>query len=99
MIDNGLKNLIKTAMSDGYIPQDEDKDGNAVKDKNDPKYDHTTKYGISRENIFVVGEMDDSEINAEQMERLVNKFEADGVKFKYETNADFEKDGLADPLK
>lgn len=99
MIDNGLKNLIKTAMSDGYIPQDEDKDGNAVKDKNDPKYHHTTKYGISRENIFVIGEMDDSEINAEQMERLVNKFEADGVKFKYETNADFEKDGLADPLK
>ena len=32
------------------------------------------------------------------IDRLVRKLEADGKKFKYETNKEFLKDGLPDPL-
>ena len=31
------------------------------------------------------------------LERIINKLEADGVKFKYETDAEWKKAGLSDP--
>ena len=36
-------------------------------------------------------------INKEMLDRFINKLEADGITFKYETNADWKKAGLLDP--
>ena len=55
-----------------------------------------TKYGVSRENIGLVTDPD--ECNAEMLERIINKFEADGTKFKYEKNSEWKKDGYKDPM-
>ena len=91
MIDDSIKAQIKEAMKYGYLRQEED--GKMV------------KYGISRENINQIfcddfdGDGCNTEpINAEMLDRLINKFEADGVKFKYETNDEWKKAGLKDPL-
>lgn len=60
-------------------------------DDKDPK---RPKYGVSRQNVsFLVDEV----MNAEQLERLIRKLEADGAKFKYEKNSEFLKDGYLDP--
>jgi len=53
------------------------------------------KYGVSRENIAACFE--DENLNAEMLERIINKFEADGIKFKFETNDQWKKAGYADP--
>ena len=81
MISDKLKDAIKHGMKYGYIEQ-EDENGKTV------------KYGISRENISTIEE---TEINGEQMERLINKFEADGIKFKYETDKGWKDAGYKDP--
>lgn len=84
MIDEHIKNKIKTAMKRGYLTVDGDR----------------RKYGISRENInsiFCDEEFSEYPINAEMLERLINKYEADGVNFKYEKDADWKKAGLVDP--
>ena len=60
-----------------------------VKQPNDPK-----KYGISRENIYNI---EDTILNGEQMERLISKFEADGIKFKYEKDEEWKMAGYSDP--
>ena len=52
------------------------------------------KYGISRENI---NSIDESELNGEMMERLINKLEADGLKFKFNKNEEWRKAGYKDP--
>ena len=82
-------------MKRGYMMNDErDSSGNLI-DKR--------KYGISRENINVFCDMELSDkesgevVNAEMLERIINKLEADGVKFKYETNEEWKKAGLSDP--
>ena len=98
MIDNELKETVRKGIVNGYILQYEDKDGNVVDSKSDPAYDHSTKYGISEENIIIIADMAESEVNAEQMQRLINKFIADGAEFKYKKNADFKKAGYKDPL-
>ena len=46
-------------------------------------------YGISRESAFDI--VDTEEVNAEMMQNLMDKFEADGGKFKYETDAEWRK--------
>ena len=94
-VSEEIKQQIKTAMKRGYMMNDErDSKGNLI-DKR--------KYGISRENINVFCDMELSDkesgevVNAEMLERIINKLEADGVKFKYETNAEWKKAGLSDP--
>lgn len=94
-ISEEIKNQIKIAMKRGYLMNDEkDAKGNLV-DKR--------KYGISRENINIFCDMDlvDKEsgevVNAEMLERIINKLETDGVKFKYETDDEWRKAGLSDP--
>lgn len=52
------------------------------------------KYGISRENILDIEEFD---YPREMLERVVNKIEDDGAKFKYEKNAEWQKLGYEDP--
>lgn len=47
------------------------------------------KYGISRENIKAVAE--ELLPNGELVEIIINKLEADGAKFKYETDAEWKK--------
>ena len=81
MIPKNLVEAIKFGMEHGYI-EDKNSEGKKV------------KYGISRENIFSVEE---SMLNAEMMERLINKLEADGTKFKYEKNEEWQKAGYHDP--
>lgn len=94
-VSEEIKQQIKTAMKRGYMMNDErDSKGNLI-DKR--------KYGISRENINVFCDMELSDkesgevVNAEMLERIINKLEADGVKFKYETDAEWKKAGLSDP--
>ena len=94
-VSDEIKNQIKTAMQRGYMMNDKkDKDGKLV-DKR--------KYGISRENINVFCDMDLSDpesgevVNAEMLERIINKLEADGIKFKFETNEEWKKAGYVDP--
>lgn len=53
------------------------------------------KYGISRENIGDI--VDDNDCNAEMLERVIRKLEADGIKFKYEKNSEWEKAGYKNP--
>lgn len=82
MVSQKIIDAIKDGMEWGYITQ---KEGN--------KY---VKYGISRENI---GKLDHSdEINAEMLQRIINKIEADGIKFKYEKDDEWRKAGYKDPL-
>ena len=90
-VSEEVKSMIKQAMKRGYIMNDEKDSSGKLIDKR--------KYGISRENINIFCDSESSEeaINAEMLERLINKFEADGIKFKYETNEDWKKAGLSDP--
>lgn len=83
MLTDQLKNNISYGVTKGYIPQEEN--------------GKTIKYGISKENIVkTFAELGD--INAEMIERYINKLDIDGVKFKYEKDADWKKDGYKDPF-
>ena len=53
------------------------------------------KYGVSRENIGSI--VDEDDVNAEMLQRLINKFEDDGIEFKYEKNQQWKDAGYADP--
>ena len=59
--------------------------------------DKTKKYGISEENI---GKLLDPEMyNAEMVQRMLDQFKIDGVKFKFKTDAEWKKlPGYIDPL-
>ena len=84
MTPKNLRDSIKNAMQFGFIPQKEN--GKQV------------KYGISRENIGVILELcEDDSLNPEIFNRLLNKFEADGIKYKFETNEGWKKAGYKDP--
>ncbi len=88
MVDENTKNQIKKAMKNGFMD-------------NGPGSSDTRKYGISRENIHLIfcdPEMSTDPINREMLDRLINKFEADGIKFKYETDDEWRKAGLSDPF-
>ena len=84
MTPKNLRDSIKNAMQFGFMPQKEN--GKQV------------KYGISRENIGVILELcEDDSLNPEIFNRLLNKFEADGIKYKFETNEGWKKAGYKDP--
>jgi hypothetical protein len=88
MIDEKLKKTIIKAMKSGFIT-------------NGPDSSDKRKYGISRENaplIFCDPEMTEDPINREMFDRFVNKAEADGVTFKYETDDEWRKAGFVDPF-
>ena len=88
MMDETLKNTIKKAIKNGFMT-------------NGPDSSDKRKYGISRENaplIFCDPEMTENACNREMFDRYINKLEADGIKFKYETDAEWKKDGLVDPF-
>lgn len=89
MISEEIKAQIKKGMRNGYMTNEGSSD--------------KRKYGISRENIHKVfcdpDMMQDGEaINREMLDRYINKLEADGIKFKYETDAEWKKAGLSDPF-
>lgn len=86
MVSDDFKNKIKKAMKQGYMVDNQDPD--------------KIKYGVSRENapiLFCDEEYSEEPMPNEILQRLINKFEADGIKFKYETNDEWKKAGLADP--
>lgn len=88
MMDETLKNNIKKAMRNGFMT-------------NGPDSSDKRKYGISRENaplVFCDPEMTENACNREMFDRYINKLEADGIKFKYETDAEWKKAGLVDPF-
>ena len=88
MMDETLKNNIKKAMRNGFMT-------------NGPDSPDKRKYGISRENaplVFCDPEMTENACNREMFDRYINKLEADGLKFKYETDAEWKKAGLVDPF-
>lgn len=88
MMDETLKANIKKAMKNGFMT-------------NGPDSSDKRKYGISRENaplVFCDPEMTENACNREMFDRYINKLEADGLKFKYETDAEWKKAGLSDPF-
>lgn len=85
MISDKAKTYISNGIQRGYIKIKESK----------------IKYGISKENIngvFCDPEVFTEAINAEMLERLINKLEADGITFKFKTNKEFLDAGYEDPL-
>ena len=88
MMDETLKNNIKKAMRNGFMT-------------NGPDSSDKRKYGISRENaplVFCDPEMTENACNREMFDRYINKLEADGLKFKYESDAEWKKAGIVDPF-
>ena len=81
MVPKEVKEAIKLAMRQGFL-FDEDEHGRKA------------KWGISRENIYSVAE---GEMNKEMVDRLVRKFEADGIKFRFEKNSEWKEVGYEDP--
>ena len=81
MVPQEIKDAIKTGMKNGWLPLE------------DEKTHKTRKYGISKENIASIA----MDINAEQIERIVKKYEADGIQWKYKTNKEWQADGYEDP--
>ena len=88
MMDETLKNNIKKAMRNGFMT-------------NGPDSSDKRKYGISKENaplVFCDPEMTENACNREMFDRYINKLEADGLKFKYETDDEWKDAGLVDPF-
>ena len=88
MMDETLKNTIKKAMRNGFMT-------------NGPDSSDKRKYGISKENaplVFCDPEMTENACNREMFDRYINKLEADGIKFKYETDDEWRDAGLVDPF-
>ena len=88
MMDETLKNTIKKAMRNGFMT-------------NGPDSSDKRKYGISKENaplVFCDPEMTENACNREMFDRYINKLEADGLKFKYETDDEWKDAGLVDPF-
>ena len=83
MVSEQSKNAIRNGMRQGFISQTED--GKNV------------KYGISRENI-IPAIVQGGEVNPEMCERIISKFEADGIKFRYEKDEEWKKAGYKDPF-
>lgn len=83
MVSEATKKAIRDGMRNGFLQQREGKDRKVV------------KYGVSRENISKIIDMD--ECNAEMLERIIAKNEADGIHFKYETDKEWKKLGYKDP--
>ena len=88
MVSDDIKACIKHGMEYGYVDQEEeDSKGNIVK----------VRYGISRENIVEVY-TDEGDINAEMLERLISRFEEDGIKFKFDKDSQWQEKGYKDPM-
>ena len=84
MVPQKLLNSIKHGITYGFMEQ-----------KENGKY---VKYGISKENIHILIDLcQDDSINAEILQRVLNKFEADGVKWRFETDDQWRKAGYKDP--
>ena len=82
MIPENVADALKTAIINGYM--EDDSDGKV------------RRYGISKENIMSI-ELDPETINAEMLERFIDTLETDGIKFKYQTDAEWKKAGYEDP--
>ena len=92
MVPENVVSAIKNGMRNGVLTQHEDENGNPV-----DKGGKVVSYGISRENIVAVITAG-GEANAEMVERMINKFEADGITFAYEKDSEWKKAGLKDPF-
>lgn len=82
MIPEKTINLMKTGIEMGFIEQD------------------GRKYGISRENVYDIDYATDEGENGipkEMYTRMIKKLVADGVKFKFEKDAEWKKLGYEDP--
>jgi len=55
------------------------------------------KYGISKENIFDI--VDETVANKETLERIIKDLEQNNLKFRFETNEEWKKEGYKDPEK
>lgn len=82
MIPTEIKDAIKQGMKHGFLSDTDEKTGKK------------RKYGISKENIFKIEDID---INAEQLTRLIRKLEAEGVEWKYKTDQEWKDAGYEDP--
>jgi hypothetical protein len=53
------------------------------------------RFGVSKENISSI--VNEEECNAEMLERIIRRFENEGITWKYEKNQDWKKLKLEDP--
>lgn len=83
MIDDKIKHIVLQGMTQGFWHVD-NADGRG----------NNADFGISRENIFSI--VDDGTLNREQINRLLDQYEDDGYKFKYETDQEWKDAGYDD---
>lgn len=55
----------------------------------------TDRYGVSKENISSI--VDEEDCNAEMLERIISKFEADGIKWRFTKDKQWRDEGYLDP--
>lgn len=82
-VDQSIVDMIENAIRFGYIQQKEN--GQLV------------KYGVSRENIYDI--VDPDEMTHEELDKIIKELERSGIKFKYETDKEWQRDGYKDPIK
>ena len=86
-VPDSVKDMVYSGMKDGYFTLDiEDEKGNTKK----------VKFGLSQDIVNEI--IDEDECNGEMLERLINKYEADGISWKYTEAQDWSKLKLEDPM-
>ena len=81
-----IKKGIKSGMEDGYFEL-------MIEDENGRE--RRIRFGVSKENISSI--VNEEECNAEMLERIIRRFENEGITWKYEKNQDWKKLKLEDP--
>ncbi len=84
MIDKIVLDTVHDGMKYGYVSVLQD----------DGSY---KEYGISEENVWIL--FDEEVTNKEMIQRVINKFTAEGLTFKYKKDSEWKKAGYLDPSK
>ena len=85
-VPKNIRDYVENAMKKGFISTNQIINGE----------EKPVNFGICKETI---GEfIDEDECNPEMLERLIAKFEADGIKWKYDKPQDWKKLNLEDPM-
>lgn len=85
-VPKAIKDFVKSAMEKGYASVPQMVDG---KEKN-------VRFGVCKETVAEF--IDEDECNAEMLERVISKLEADGLTWKYDKPQDWKKLGFEDPM-
>lgn len=87
MVPESIRSSIESAMKDGFILV-------TLEDENGIEKNY--KFGACKETIADI--INGDECNAEMLERVIRKFENDGIKWKYDKPQNWKKLGYEDPM-